>query len=144
MLEVPGEFSSIQSALDAASAGDTVWVEAGTYHEMNLSFLGKDIVLLGSCGPEECILDAQGGARILDVTSGESIQAKLIGFTLTQASGPTGAAIRIINDSYLTIQHCRFLNNSGNRHQPGACHDWKGWQLRPLFCRCSTHRRLLV
>ncbi|MBK9015463.1 MAG: hypothetical protein IPM82_16145 [Saprospiraceae bacterium] len=44
LLQVPAQFPTIQSAIDAAQDGDTVFVWAGEYFE-NLRFKGKSIVL---------------------------------------------------------------------------------------------------
>ena len=46
-LKVPSQYSTIQLAIDAASAGDTVFVAAGNYTE-NITFKGKNIVELGA------------------------------------------------------------------------------------------------
>ncbi|GAH51482.1 unnamed protein product, partial [marine sediment metagenome] len=44
VLLVPGDYSTIQEAIEAASNGDTIIVAPGTYRE-NLDFLGKRITL---------------------------------------------------------------------------------------------------
>ena len=43
-ITVPGSFNSIQSAINAASNGDTIIVSPGTYYE-NINFRGKNVVL---------------------------------------------------------------------------------------------------
>lgn len=45
-LKVPDDFGSVQAAVDAASPGDTVYVDGGTYREQ--VFVGKDLTLVGN------------------------------------------------------------------------------------------------
>ena len=49
---VPGDYSTIQAAMDAASAltVDTVLVSIGTYNEV-ISFRGKDVRVISTWGP---------------------------------------------------------------------------------------------
>lgn len=49
-LHVPEEYTTIQSAINAAADGDTVLVSPGTYTE-NVDYLGKAIVLTSAAGP---------------------------------------------------------------------------------------------
>ncbi len=55
-LTVPGDHATIQGAIDAASAGDTVLVSAGTYAE-EIDFLGKDIEVVSVSGAATTIID---------------------------------------------------------------------------------------
>ena len=54
---VPDDQPAIQTALDVASAGDTVWVRDGTYLE-NIVWPAVDgITLQSESGPNNCIID---------------------------------------------------------------------------------------
>ena len=60
---VPAEYPSIQSAIDASVNGDVVLVAPGTYLE-RLDFLGKAITVASAGGPDVTIVDA--GPRGVD------------------------------------------------------------------------------
>ena len=49
ILHVPGDFPTIQAAIDAAMDGDEVEVHPGTYNE-TINFLGKAITVRSSGG----------------------------------------------------------------------------------------------
>jgi len=60
-IHVPGDIPTIQAGLQAAVAGDTVLVAAGTYYEHDLTMNPSGIILRGETGlPEDVIIDAQG------------------------------------------------------------------------------------
>ncbi|MBT3229783.1 MAG: hypothetical protein HOD43_05135 [Candidatus Marinimicrobia bacterium] len=83
---VPGHFNTIQGAIDAAIDGDIVSVAVGTYVE-NLNYNGKNITVESLGGPELTIIDGnQNGSTVL-MLSGETDQAILDGFTLTNGTG---------------------------------------------------------
>jgi len=85
-----GDFTTIQAALAAASDGDQILVQPGTYIE-NVDFLGKDLVLRSTTGPASTIIDGSAGppgaASCVRFTAGESAAAVLEGFTLTGGTG---------------------------------------------------------
>ncbi|MFB3138923.1 MAG: hypothetical protein ACE10B_06860, partial [Phycisphaerales bacterium] len=59
ILHVPGDYRTIQEAIDAAMDGDEVEVHPGTYFE-TIDFLGKAITVRSSDGPQVTIIDASG------------------------------------------------------------------------------------
>ncbi len=88
---VPGEYPSIQQAIDASDHGDTVIVAPGLYYE-TINFNGKNIVVT-STDPNDprvvgyTILHAQGEGSVVTFRGGETSRAVLTGFTLTGGAG---------------------------------------------------------
>jgi len=98
ILNVPGAYASIQTAINTAQQGDTVLVAPGTYFE-NLNFLGKDITV-----SSHYLFNSDTGfisGTIIDGSQpvhpdtascvlfigGETTSAILQGFTLTGGKG---------------------------------------------------------
>lgn len=125
-------FDDIQSAIIAASSGDTVIVAAGTYHE-NVSFMGKDIRVVGSDGAASTVIDGNMTGPVVRFTGGETNHAVLEGFTLTNGLGGTmpgvyygglldeggrgqGGGIDIQN-AFPRIVGCRIVQNFGGPGQ---------------------------
>ena len=61
---MPDEYSTIQSAIDAASDGDSVLVSAGTYYENIVWAATNGIKLIGS-GEDDCIIDGDSLASVI-------------------------------------------------------------------------------
>ncbi len=120
ILAVPGDYPTIQSAIDAATDGDEVVVEPGIYSE-TIDFLGKDIVVRSAMGPEKTILDGTGlDSSLVRCVSGEPATARLAGFTLRKgwAGSPLPANTSVIiggglavSNASPTIENCHFINN---------------------------------
>ncbi len=92
----PGDYNSIQSAIDDANDGDVVIVSAGTYPE-NIDFLGKAITVR-SVDPNDpdvvaaTIIDGnqpddQNQGSVVTFRTGEDNNSTLAGFTITGGTG---------------------------------------------------------
>ena len=88
-INVPGDHSTIQAAINAASEGDTILVHPGTYTE-NINFNGKDIIVgslfltTGDVGyVSQTTIDGNANGYVVTFDAGESADALLTGFTLT-------------------------------------------------------------
>lgn len=86
---VPGDFPTIQAAIEFALPGDTVEVDPGVYVE-NLDFLGKDIAVRSTDGPAATVVDGGGLGSVVKFVSGETRNAVLEGFTLRGGVGEPG------------------------------------------------------
>ncbi|MCP4582732.1 MAG: T9SS type A sorting domain-containing protein [candidate division Zixibacteria bacterium] len=114
-LYVPDEYSTIQNAIDAAIDGNVVMVGPGLYRE-SIDFLGKNIVVTSSHGPESTTIQGVWRSRAtVYFQSGEPKGAEISGFTITfgnksgiycYRSSPT-IKNNIISDNY------SFTNNNG-------------------------------
>ncbi|MDI6736614.1 MAG: hypothetical protein QME42_10580 [bacterium] len=84
-LNVPGSYTTIQAAINAATTGDTVLVNNGTYIE-NINFNGKAITVQSINGTTSTIIDGNASGSVVVFGSGEGINSVLTGFTITNGS----------------------------------------------------------
>lgn len=107
VLNVPSApYPTIQDGINAAGAGDTVQVAAGTYYERIT--LKSDVYVLGA-GKIVTTINGQSLGVVVTATNVNSA-AKLDGFTITNGSSVRGGGI-YLNNGDLTISNCRILTN---------------------------------
>lgn len=89
VFNVPADYPTIQSAIDAAHDGDSVLVGSGSYNEA-IDFLGKEIVVESVKGSANTSIDGSGlSVSIVTCTSGETAESVLRGFTLLDGRSGT-------------------------------------------------------
>ena len=108
---VPGDFSTIQDAIDGASVGALICVGPGTWFE-HLDYGGKDVRVVAEDGPLDTILDGSTrGGPVLRFDSGESTAAELSGFTIEVAELSMGGAV-YIDSAGATLQEIVLSNQT--------------------------------
>ena len=110
MIQVPGNASTVQAAIDMASNGDTVNIAPGTYNGP-IDFKGKSITVQGS-GPG-VILKGYLSGPVVTFKSGETRSAILQNVTVTNGAGyytPSAGGI-FIEGSSPTIQNSTITGN---------------------------------
>ncbi|MCH8824301.1 MAG: hypothetical protein IH984_12450 [Planctomycetes bacterium] len=112
ILHVPGDYLTIQEAIDAAMEGDEVVVAPGTYFE-NIDLHSDAISVSSSGGPDVTTIDAGGNGTVVSCIRGEGnppCSIILDGFTIT--GGNSGGMVN--QGSSPTVMNCIFLGNSAN------------------------------
>ena len=102
-----GTYSTIQSAVDAASSGDTIQVYSGTYSGC-VDLGGKDLTLTGAGSSSSIISTASCTSGALIIESGE--QATVTGFTIENSAG---VAVLIDNAASVSFSDI-VIEDSGN------------------------------
>jgi len=89
LLNVPSDFSTIQSAIDYAWTADTVLVQPGTYVE-NINFNGKNITVASlylttqdTSYISQTVIDGNQNGSVVKFENGEDNFAVLYGFTIS-------------------------------------------------------------
>jgi hypothetical protein len=137
-INVPGDYASIQAAIDASADGDEIIVAPGTYTSTQdghvVDMKGKAVTLRASGTPEETIIDGQNARRGIACFSGESADCIIDGFTIDGGfavqheyptggqnfNGMSGGGIYVVLSSP-TIQNCTITNCVATTHGGGIC-----------------------
>ena len=128
---VPKQYPTIQLAIDASVAGDTIEVAPGIYSEA-LNFGGRAIVVRSTAGASTTIVDPVVG-RGFTANGLETAAARLEGFTLRGGSAGDGGGV-YIESSSPTLVNCVITGNSCGNHG-GGVHVASG---NPRFVGCTV------
>ncbi len=142
-LDVPGSYSTIQAAIDAACSGDTILVADGKYtgpgnREILLNPDGgnRDLVIMSVGGASVCTLDVAGSAvdpaRGFRVSDGESSATVIQGFTILNGYTDYGAGIYISGGSSPQIIDCVISGSHATQTGGGLLID----SSNPSFIGC--------
>ena len=121
ILNVPNTYPTIQAGINAASTGDTVLVEPGTYSE-NINYNGKNIMVVSlyltnpdTATISQTIIDGNSLGSVVKFENGEDSTAVLQGFTLTNGLGfpGGGGGIMCNSTSSPTLKNLKIINNRG-------------------------------
>jgi serine protease len=81
-IRVPDDVGTIDGALSAAVAGDTVLVAPGTYYVNLIWPYTEGIVLKGESGPHMTILDGRDSDQVIGIYTGVDTTTVVCGFTI--------------------------------------------------------------
>src|SRR5512139_2151355 len=89
---VPGDYASVQAAIDVSVDGDVIDVAAGLYVE-NLDFAGKSVAVIGR--GRETIIHGTGEGSVVRFASGEGAGAILDSVVVRGGNADVGGGILI-------------------------------------------------
>ncbi len=121
IINIPADYPSIQQGINAATDDEIVLVQSGTYLE-NIDYHGKNIIVASlffttqdTAYISQTIIDGSQGGTVVTFDSGESQDAILSGFTITNGhSSTSGGGISCI---YGSTPHLDNLCITGNSAQ---------------------------
>lgn len=140
-LQVPGEFSTIQAAINAASANAVVVVADGLYQgagNRNLDLLSKRIALRSASGPANCVIDCQGAARGFTLQGLETPDTLIEGFTIRNGNASQGGGIVVFANSRPTIRNCVIENCTSSNEGGGLALFWRATVEACTIRQCTA------
>ena len=113
------DYATIQAAIDAAQAYDSILVRDGVYPE-NINFKGKSVYVKSEHTPYETFIDGQYLGSVVTFESGETHQSVLEGFTIKKGNAEYGGGIIVRNNSSPTIKNCIIETNDASKAGGGV------------------------
>jgi hypothetical protein len=126
-----GDAPTIQAGIDSASAGDTVMVMSGTYHEHDV-LIKSGIYLTSETGTAECVtIDADSLGRVCRCVGCDSTTS-MVGFTVAGGLFAGYGGGMHLSASDIRITDCVFQYNCGQTRGGGVYVDGGS----PIFTDC--------
>jgi nitrous oxidase accessory protein len=101
----PGNYSTIQAAINNATTGDTVLVYSGIYHESLV--VDKALVVIGE-DKNMTIIDGDENGYVVTLAAGHST---ISGFTITHSKKKFPLAGIYVTSDYNTVSNCILTDN---------------------------------
>lgn len=114
VLRVPGDYATIQGALDQTASGDEVRVAPGTWsgpENRDLHFPVSKVSLVSEAGPALTVIDAEGLGRGILVDGDVSTGVVIRGFSVMGGRADWGAGIALFNEATLDVEDCWMIGN---------------------------------
>ena len=117
-INVPGDYASIQEAIDASQDGDTVLIADGTYTESLDVYLSHSLHITSQNGPSTTVVrptqSSNQYATAIDIQLlADGITVEVEGIQVAGHNGPGLYAYNPEWDSVLTIENCWFQKCAG-------------------------------
>jgi len=114
---VPGDYPTIQAAVNAAGDGDTILIADGVYSgpgniEINWDATIKHLVIMSENGRDHCTIDCLQEGRGFTLINGQDARDLINGMTITNGRGAEGGGAILIDAGSPRIINCLLLNNS--------------------------------
>ena len=119
---VPSQYSTIQTALNAAQSGDTVLVQPGTYNENIFWPNVNGIKLIASGDTGNTIIDGQGLSSVIYINPNNALidsNTKIIGFKISNGGNVDFGGGIFIHRASLTIKNVLITENACRRGGAG-------------------------
>jgi hypothetical protein len=108
---VPDDYKTIQSAIDASRNGDVIEVSPGTYLE-NVNFNQREIILKSTHGADQTIIDGRRLGPVVSINRGGR-NTGVFGFTIQNGSSTSSAGGINVFFAASTIAENIIQNNEG-------------------------------
>ncbi|MCD4652537.1 right-handed parallel beta-helix repeat-containing protein, partial [bacterium] len=138
IINIPGDYSTIQAGIDAADTGDIVRVADGIYTgsgNTDMDFGGAAITVESANGWESCIIDCEMKSRAFYFHNNEDNRSVVRGFTFTNGGSEEISSGALIFCEYGSpvVRECIFINSvSSGKGGAIACQN----NSSPQFIYC--------